>query len=194
MAQINLLKQKTSIDSVWQMTTSVLVKLLAVAFLAMLGFYGWQFYKINKIAAQEISDQQEISTAQQSAGAITNREELYTRQAQLSEQSGLIQKHLYWSQLFPALAKVTFKKASYTAIQLTKEGQLTLKVTVPDLYSIDKFFDVYNQPEFNENFYNLRIGSFQKSEGDEKEGYSFDARFDFNTGLLRYETKADKTK
>lgn len=186
-AQINLLKQKTSSDSVWQTAASILTKLLLLGVLALVGFYGWQFIQIGKIEQKITAAQLAISQAQQSVATITNRDELYTRQAQLQQQEGLVSKHLYFSNLFPALARVTLREASYNSITATKEGQLDIQVMVPDLLTVDKFLQVFDRPEFNVNFNNLRIGSVQKNTEGSPTGYSFDARFNFNPALLQYQ-------
>ncbi len=128
-----------------------------------------------------------ISQAQQTVSGVNNRDELYTRQAQLQQFDGLIGKHLYWSNLFPALAKVTLKQASFTSISATKDGQLDVAVSVPDLLAVDKFLQVFDRPEFNANFNNLRIGAVGKIVSGGQTAYSFDARFNFNSSLLQYQ-------
>lgn len=195
MAQINLLKQKTTNEAFWSILPSIMAKLLGVGVVALIGYYIWLFITLGSIGKQIVSEQQAMVAAQQKASNVFNRNEVYTRQAQLQQLSGLIGKHFYWSNLFPALAKVTLKNASYGSLTATKEGSLTLSVKVPDLVSVDKFLQVFDQPDFSKNFNNLRLGAFRKLQNDpvtgQSSGYQFDVLMNFNPEVIQFNNEID---
>ena len=172
---------------------SLLVKILALVLLGLIIYYAWIFVAIGQVKDKIGKEQQAIADAQAKANAVPNREQIYTRQAQLQQLDTLVANHPYWSQIFPALAKVTLKKADYSTIQVSKEGELTMTVSVPSLQDIDKFLQVFDQPEFNKNFNNLRMGSFHKVQDSAAPGqqaatqYTFDVKMNFNPALLRYQ-------
>jgi cell division protein FtsL len=186
MAQINLLKQKTASQNFWEILPSLLVKILVLVVVVIIGYYGWLYLQINSINKSIAQEQKDFSEAGQQVNAITSRNEIYTRQAQLQQLNSLIGKHLYWSNIFPVLAEVTLKKASYSSIKITKDGTLTLSVTVPDLDSVDKFIQVFDQPEFYKNFSNLKLGAFHQI-GNNQPGFQFEAVLDFSQSILKYQ-------
>jgi len=185
MAQINLLKQKTSSQNFWEFFPSLMVKILFLVVLAVIGYYVWLYLQIRSTENSIAEEKQASSLAGQGVKDVANRDEIYTRQAQLQQLDGLISKHLYWSYIFPALAKVTLKQAGYSSITVTSAGQISLSVTVADFDSIDKFIQVFDQPEFSQNFNNLKVGAFHK-EGDNA-GYAFDAVLNFNKAIMNYQ-------
>jgi len=192
MAQINLLKQKTVSQNFWERFPSLLVKILIFVVVVLIGYYAWlylQVYNVEKSIAQE---QRDLSVAGQQVSSIGNRNEIYTRQAQLQQLDGLISKHLYWSHIFPVLANVTLKKSSYSSIKITKDGIINLSVTVPDLDSVDKFIQVFDQPEFYQNFSNLKLGAFHQAGGNQP-GFQFEATLDFNQAILKYQAPGSKS-
>lgn len=187
MPQINLLKQKTVYQNFWEFFPPFLVKFLILVVLILAGFYVWKFVQAKNLDAQIQNEQQSLSDMTKKAGNVPNRDEIYTRQIQLSQFNQLLSKHLYWSNFLPALAKATLKSATYSSISMTKDGSLMLTATVPDLDSVDEYLQVFDQPEIYTNFYNLRMGAFRKVETAGGESYQFDAQLNFNPGLLQYQ-------
>lgn len=185
MAEINLLKQKGSSSSFITSLPGLVAKLLILGLIGLVGYYGWLFVDDNKTSNDLATAQAQIAQDQQQVSSVSDRQELYVRQQQLQQVNNLSTKHLYWSYLLPALAKVTFNSAAYSNIQATKDGDITVSVTVPDLESIDKFIQVFDLPEFTKNFNNLRMGAFHKSSDGDKTVYTFDAQFNFNPSLLK---------
>lgn len=190
MAQINLLKQKTASQSFWEFFPSLMVKILAVAVVGVGAYYVWLYVQVGK-ADKGIAEQQALALAAQRSMDVANRDEIYTRQAQLAQLDRLIGKHLYWSNIFPPLAKATLKKASLSSIKVSKNATVTLSVSVPDLDSVDKFIQIFDQPEFNKNFSNLKLGAFHKT-ATEPPTYEFEAILDFNKSILNYQAPDPK--
>lgn len=159
---------------------------MALVFIGVVGYYGWMFVRLGQIEKNIVTKQQDITNVKNEVTTIKNRGELYTRQAQLKSLDTLIEKHSYWSNIFPALAKSTFKKAAYSTMSLTNDGNVTISVVVPTLEDVDKFMQVFDQPEVMDNFSSLRVGSFHKAQDEDRVVYRFDVRFQFNPAVLQY--------
>src|SRR5258708_27117170 len=132
--------------------------------LATLLYYGWTIYQVKK-ANQEITDiQRQISDSSASIQNQQGKEELFTRQGQLKELDNIINKHVYWTQLMPELARVTLKTATYSNLTIGGDGTINLDAAVPTLADLDKFMQVFDLPVFNNNFSDVRIGSFHEEQ------------------------------
>ncbi len=185
MAQINLLKQNTT-GAVTQKIPSLIAKLLGVVFIAAIGYYAWLFFEMRSVERQSKDIEQQISKEKGSIVEVKQRDELLTRQLQLKELGSLMQAHTYWSSLLPELAKVTLKTASYTSIHAANDGELSLVVNVPGVAELDKFLQVFDRSEFNENFSDVSIGSISKTQDQGSLYTTFEVRMKFNPALLRY--------
>lgn len=188
MAQINLLKQKSSTQSFAEALPNIAVKILVLVFLGACVYYGYLFFKAKRVSQDTAAVQGEIqSGANEVESNRADRDELLTRQNQISELGGLIKTYPYWSQLFPALAKATLKISHYTGIKMSNDGSVSLSASVPDLYQFDKFLQIFDLPEFNENFYDVHISSFAKSKGpDDSLSINFEAKMRFCPELVKY--------
>lgn len=184
MAEINLLKTPSAGQSLMEKLPGIVIKLLAVLALAVLGYYGYLFVKVKSVNKQAGETQTAIAQSKNEALAMPGREEFLVRQAQLKEYGGLVASHDYISKLFPSLAKVTLKSAYYTSMNMTSDGKLTLTAMVPDLQSLDKFLQVFNQPEVSKNFNNVRTSGFSKQQTADGTAYTFQLLMDFNPALI----------
>ncbi len=186
MAQINLLKQKSQGQNFLHYLPSILVKFLAVLLLAVLVYYVWLFVKARSAENEIRNLGQKIVQARSDVAAEEGRDKLLTRQAQLKELENLVSGHVYWSKLLPALSEATLKTASYSSLQILDDGDITLDVTVPTLVDLDKFLQVFDLPEFNKNFSNVRIGAFHKVPSEDKIVFNFEVRMKYNPKLIEY--------
>ncbi len=186
MPQINLLKQQkaTSGDAL-QTIVSILVKLLAVVLIGVILYYGYIFYQIRAKNAEISKLNGEIQQVQKDLASIPGKEELYTRQQQLQQLVSLTSGHTYWSSLLPALAKVTLKSAHYVTISARQDGSISMSVTVPSTEELDKFLQIFDLSEFNQNFYNIKIGSLGKNQVDGQVMTQFDVNMQYNRGILQ---------
>jgi hypothetical protein len=165
MADINLLQTETSFsgnsgDRALRFLAKLFMFLLFVALAAygFLLFTNWRSgQNLAKVKAQ--SDQKQAE-----AIASPERNELITRQAQLIELEKLADKHTYWSVLLPELARVTLKSAKYTTISADRDGQLNLTVTLPSYEELEKFMQIFDLPEYNKQFSNVKITSINKTQ------------------------------
>ena len=186
MAQINLLKQqKESTSDILQTVTSISVKVLAFALLAVVMYYGYLYFNA-RAKTKKISDiQATIAAEQKDLGDPAERSKLFTRQQQLQELMKLVSSHPYWSSLLPVLAKSTLNSANYMKIQALTDGTLSLSVTVPSNEDLDKYLQVFDLPQFYNNFYDIRIGSISKTQVGNTLMTQFDVTMKFNTAILQ---------
>jgi len=184
MAQINLLKQKqVSFDSL-QIVTSLAVKFLFLILVGLVAYYAFLLYRISSETKKFFSIEQQISDKGKQLAARPERNELLTRQQQLKELNTLVGAHPYWSGMLPAMAKVMLKTANVVTFKALKDGTVTMSITVPAITDVEQFLQVFDLPEFNNNFYNIRIGSLGRSQSGDALLISFDVRMNYNPALL----------
>ncbi|MDE2311926.1 MAG: hypothetical protein KGJ93_02440 [Patescibacteria group bacterium] len=186
MAQINLLKQKSPSENLAGVLPKIIANVLVAAVLGLGVYYGWLWYRISQTEHAISSGQQALAKAAESVKDISGREEVYTRQAQLKQYNTLVAGHLYWSHLFPALAAATLKGSSYSSMRVTSEGTLQLSVTLSDLNAVDKYIQVFDQPQFNKYFSNLVVNGLKRTGIGPDSPYDLEARLTFDKSLLNY--------
>ncbi len=187
MAQINLLKQQAGPSrNIWEIASKILVRITAVILLALITYYGWLYFRSKSIDKQIVKLQVQIENDQKKAFEAPERAELLTRQQQLKSLDGLIAQHIYWSQLMPKLAGSTLKKATYSNLRITSDGKLNLSVTVPTISDLDKYLQVFDLPEINKYFSNVRIGSFQNVQSKDSTSVRFDVMMDYNPQITKF--------
>ena len=158
MSDINLLQSRieeggvnsSSFARIVARILMLLVIAAVVVYIALL-VNGW--HTKNKLT--ELNNK--IETVQASAIGNKDRIELVTRQEQLSELETLIDNHTYWSYLLPELTRVTLKTAKYTEIDAEDNGKLTLTANLPSYEEIEKFLQIFDLPEYNQQFSNVKI-------------------------------------
>ncbi len=158
MSEINLLHtDSSSVGGSSGIFATLAARLLLVILVAaMLGYaglfaYSWKTEKdLEKV-------KQDVQTLQAEALANTDRNEVVTRQEQLIELETLITNHAYWSYLLPELARVTLKSARYTNIEADSTGKLNLAVSLPNYSEVEKYMQIFDLPEYNQQFSNVRI-------------------------------------
>jgi hypothetical protein len=188
--EINLLKPKSPREHFLQLSPKILARLLLVLLVAVALYYAWLFFQVKTTAGEVAKIQQANLSSRGEAATTQGRDELLTRLSQLQEADKLISHHLYWSNLLPALARVTLKTASYSNLEAFSDGTVGLTVMVPNLGELDKFLQVFNNPKFNANFYNITIGAFHKIQSGDTAAITFDVKLNFNPALL-HQTNGD---
>ena len=186
MAQINLLKQTSGSSGFWESFPAVLAKVLIAVLLLVGAYYGWLFWKSGQNIKQANQLQTKMASERDSALNLKQRNEVLTRQSQLKEFGGIVDKHIYWSNLLPVLASSTLQSANYSSIKASPDGTVNLTVTVPDLNELDKYLQVFDLPQYNQNFNNVRISTYHKVQSKTGSGLQFEVRFDFNPGIIKY--------
>jgi hypothetical protein len=191
-AQINLLKQSSTGGDISKNIPKFLIWVFLVILALLLCYYGWLFSESksmdNKIAAAETKINNDNQTM---AAPSSGKDELLTRQQQLQILSGLISGHVYWSQIFKPLADATLKNASYSSLAVGAGQDLTLSVTVPTLEDLDKYMQIFNLPEFNQNFSNVDIGGFSKVQGKNTTSIQFQVKMQYDPKIIQYQAPSN---
>lgn len=185
MAEINLLKQSAPKTSLVEYLPSFLTKFFVGVLLALVVYYGWVYVQGRSVAAETEKVQSEIAKEQQAISQKPRRDELITRQGQLSELERILEAHQLWSRLLPELGRVTLKTATYSTIKALSDGTMSVTVTVPSTADLDKFLQVFDDPRLSQNFSNLKVGSVTSVQKGGVLVTSFDVRMKFNPGLLK---------
>ncbi len=158
MAEINLLQSHTVND---QPSTGfalrVIARLLTIILIVVLIIYGLLFFYNWSAQKKLVATRNDIDTAQHKALESKDRNELIIRQEQLTSLETLLDNHVYWSYLLPELARVTLKSAHYTEVNAQKDGSLDLTVNLPNYEEIEKYLQIFDLPEFNQQFYDVRV-------------------------------------
>lgn len=158
---------------------------------SLLAYYGWLFFESKSIDSKKAAAETQINNDNQTAAASKGRGELLTRQQQLQSLNGLITSHIYWSQLFKPLAEATLKNASYSSLTVGTNNSLTLNVTVPSLEDLDKYMQIFNLPEFAQNFSNVRIGGFTKVQNKNSTSIQFEVQLQYDSKIIKYQPQGN---
>lgn len=163
MSEINLLQSRIEETGV---SSNPFIKIIArlLMFLVVVAVGVYVALLINSwLTKKKLADVNEkIQNVQSSAIANKDRIELVTRQEQLGELETLIANHKYWSVLLPELARVTLKTAKYSEINAKDDGKLDLTVKLPNYEEIEKFLQIFDLPEYNQQFSNVKIISINR--------------------------------
>lgn len=185
MAQINLLKQKNTVDNSINILVVIVARLLTLFLFLVLLYFGWLYLKGMAVKKEIPKIQARISEKKKEVLSLADRKEFFIRQQQLKELENLLGSHRYISNLLPVMAKVTLKSGSYNNITLNEEGLLSLNINLPNLTEVDKFLQVFDYPQFNENFTDVRVGSISKVLKDEQNLYNINFQMRFNPKLIK---------
>lgn len=190
MAQINLLKQTNTPYDFKEAGPKILSRVFLVVLGALVIYYAWLFFDSKSIDNKTSQVQVQIASDEQKVTSIQGRDELLVRQLQIKNLQALIGAHVYWSQLFPELARVTLKTASYTTLKVGLSDDLTLGVTVPSLADLDKYMQIFDLSQFNQNFSDIRINGFTKVQGTSSTAVQFQVSMTYNPSLIRYNAQS----
>jgi hypothetical protein len=185
MAEINLLQTQSTISQVrdqgkrWLFRLAILILIVVVGAYLILLFSNWR--TDNRLDYS----QNKIRQVQETLSNNKKRSELVTRQAQISHINKLLSNHLYWSEFLPELSRVTLSQAQYSIIEVDKEGRLNLTVTVPTYADAEKYLQVFDLPEYNQRFSNVKILSLSKIQQDEVIKTTMRLQLTLNSDLLK---------
>lgn len=163
MSEINLLQSRIEEGGVnSNPIIKIVAKLLMLLVVVAVGLYITLIISSWLTKKKLVDVNKKIQNVQSSAIANKDRIELVTRQEQLSELETLIKNHKYWSVLLPELARVTLKTAKYSEIDAQDDGKLELSIKLPNYEEIEKFLQIFDLPEYNQQFSNVRIISINR--------------------------------
>jgi hypothetical protein len=184
MPQINLLDSETKASfkgNGYSWLARVMGAILVLAILA----YAYLYIHQRSLQNQINQTREKTATAQDEATTNTAREELLTRQGQLVSLNPLLKNHVYWSGLLPELARVSLRQSSYVSIEAAANGNLILSVKMPTYADLDKFLQVFDLPEYNRQFSNVRVLSINKSADAGLITYIMRVQLTFNTDFIK---------
>jgi hypothetical protein len=167
MPDINLLQTPNAQGNNFSKGSSrLLSRILMVALVAVV--LGYVYMKYDHWAtAKKITDiQTSVASAQAEALTSKDRNQLITRQGQTKELDKLIGSHLYWSYLLPELARVSLTSAKYTSIEADSDGKLTLNVNLNSYEDLEKYMQIFDLPEYNQEFSDVKIISIARVQVD----------------------------
>lgn len=185
MADINLLQTQSTISAVrdqgkrWLFRIAIFILVIVIAAYAFLILSSWR--SDSKLTEARTK----IKAVQDSLSNNKKRTELVTRQAQISNVDKLLNNHLYWSEFLPELARVTLTQAQYSIIEVDKEGHLNLTVTVPSYADAEKYLQVFDLPEYNQKFSNVKVLSLSKIQQDDLIKTTMRLQLTLNSELLK---------
>lgn len=187
MAQINLLKQAVPGINWWSMAPRIFAKILLVAFVLLVAYYGWLVLESKKISQNILDTQIKINQEKKEGLDMPKRQEVLVRQQQLEAVNQAVENHLYWTQLLPELAKVTFNQVKYSSIKVGTDGLISIVANAPTISDLDKYLQVFDLPDYNKNFSDVRIGGYTKTQGKENNSsVDFDVLMKFNPEVIQY--------
>lgn len=193
MPQINLLSTETKAKSVSTGTIfTLLARLFALAFFAVLGYYGFLFFKSRNTASEIVSKQANITKLQNEVLNNPQRGELLARQGQLQEFNKLVDTHPYWSQFFPELARVTLRSAYYTAFSADGKGAVKITAIVPTYAEFDQFLSVFDKDGYYDRLYNVRVSSVSKFLVGQTNAIKFEVELTYDPELIKQTTDNQK--
>lgn len=186
MPEINLLNSnKSQHSNLGQNLLGIGVKFLVVILVLSIAYYVWLFISGGQATSKVDDLQASISKAQSELLNQKDRQELIVRQGQLDALKTIMTNHVYWSNLFPKLSQATLKTASYVSFAASEDGTGVMEVSVPSYTDLDKFLQVFDFPQFTQNFSDLRITSISKiQEGDVLETKA-QIKFKYNGTIIR---------
>ncbi|MBP9686549.1 MAG: hypothetical protein KBD66_01990 [Candidatus Doudnabacteria bacterium] len=185
MPQINLLGQDAE-----RSTTSFgkgpvyIVRVFALLFLLLLALWGFLVLrvKMNTTKAQELSAS--IQKAQDEIVAMPAWRQVVVRQGQVKAAEGLLDGQQFWSRLLPELARVTLQSASYLSFSADARGTARMSVSTPSYAEFDKFLQVFDLPQFNNQFSEVTVSSVEKYQQGDSQLIRFDVAVTYDTAFL----------
>lgn len=185
MAQINLLDGEQT-RGFKRNGYSLLSKGMLVLLLLVALFYGYLYIRQGSIQKQINQVREKTAEAQAEATSNTDRNELITRQGQLAALNPLIDDHVYWSGLLPELARISLRQSSYVSISAAANGNLVMSVEMPTYADLDKFLQVFDLPEYNKQFRDVRVLSISKGAEEGSVSYVMRVQLAFNKDFIKH--------
>ncbi len=185
MAQINLLGSQEKSINYAKAVSSFIAKILAVLLVLLLAYYAFLFISGRTQQSKIVKLEQEISAVEKNIQTNTDKNLVFTRQAQLKDLGQLARRHLYWSGIVPELARVTLRTSGYTSFLAKDNGDVSMIVDVPSYQELDKFLQVFDKSEYNQQVSNIRIESITKVQQEDTLRISAKIVFSYKTDSLK---------
>ncbi len=185
MAQINLLDTEQTHGFRRNGYSWLSKGMLALLLLTAL-FYGYMYIRQGSLQKQINEAREKTAEAQSQATNNTDRDELITRQGQVAALNPLIDDHVYWSGLLPELARISLRQSNYVTISAAANGNLVMSVEMPTYADLDKFLQVFDLPEYNKQFKDVRVLSISKGAEEGAVSYIMRVQLAFNKDFIKH--------
>lgn len=188
MPSINLLgqndqgKQQFAIKSGFGRAMS---SLGAILLLFSVFAYGFLAFDESRRGSEIDSIRAEIQSIEAQVTSSTELREILVRQGQVKGFQKVATDYSYWSRLLPELARVTLKTGGYASVNVDSDYQLRLGLVLPDFADFDKYLQVFDNPQFNKNLYNVRVVAASKYQSDQTKGVKVELEISVKPDLLR---------
>jgi len=191
MSQINLLSSERKSHQIpWYKFLRLLVKLSGLIMILELGAWGYLYYVERSIETKIFDTQNEIKTVSNTLANSKERKELVARQGQIKNYNTLVSAQSHWSSfLTDRLARVTLKTSRYVAVNGDSNGSLRLTVSVPTYADLDKFLQIFDVPDMNKVFSDIKVISLSKSQVGDKLDIRFEVSMKYRPEALKTSTK-----
>ncbi len=186
MAEINLLNNDRSNSGInTDFIAVVFARILLLLVIVAAIVYGLLFFFNWRSNSKLETTNKEVQKLESEALSNKDRNELVTRQEQLTHLEKLVDDHVYWSYLLPELSRVTLKSAKYTRIEADKQGKLNLTVSLPSYSDMDKYLQIFDLPEYNQQFSNVRVVGIDTEQEESALLTSLQLQLTFNKAYLK---------
>lgn len=189
MADINLLGlEKKQPTLPWQTLSTIIFRLLMVVLVLVFVTWGGLYY-LTKASQNQIFDTQNAIKEQTAKLAdLPERKQVLARQAQLKAYNSVLSEQAHWSYFLTSkLAPVTLNSARYVSINTDNEGRIHMNVSVPSYVDLDKFLQIFDYPELNKVFTDIKVTALSKSQVGDKTEIRFDVSMQYNPQAIRVE-------
>jgi len=188
MAEINLLgtdrQQQQKRKNFGSLITAIFVILLVLLF----AFYGYLLLRGRQLGTDTTELQAQIAQAEQDIRNNSEKNQLFTRQAQLADLQKLLRDHLNWSRIVPELSRVTLRSTAYTDFSSEDDGTIVMTLDAPNFVELDKFLQVFDLPQYAQNVSDVRIRSISKAQEDDSLRLRAKIEFTYNKDSLTTQT------
>jgi hypothetical protein len=192
MPQINLLDQESRAGGNTLANAPLyMVRLLVAIFIVLLLYWAFLFVESKLTTGKIAGIQQTIIAKQKQLLENNSRKELILRQGQLASVKTLIASQEKWSKLLPELARVTLQSARYMSFNADGQGNARMVVNVPNYKEMDKFLQVFNLPEFNNEFSQVTVSGVSRVQQGDVPMVRFDVGIKYDKSFLHDNQEGD---
>ncbi len=189
MPDINLLSTDNQESNYSSAGAGLVTKILGVVLIITLLYFVYLWFAVSQARKELASSIAKTSSAQNEAINRKERSELVTRQGQVQSLNLLIQNHLYWSYILPELARVTLRSSTYSNVSAGADGTLNLTVRAVEYSDLDQYLQVFNLPQFNQQFSDVKILAVSKAQQGSNLESEMRLELKFNPDFIRNRTQ-----
>jgi len=185
MPDINLIGSERQELSRSRSLGSLLTGFFVLILILFIAYYGFLLFRGRQLAKDITSTQAKIVESEAKIRNNSEKNEVFTRQAQIADLKTLLATHLNWSRVVPELARVTLRSASYTDFLAESGNNIVMTVEVPNYVELDKFLQVFDLPQYSQNISHVKIRSIAKIQQEDSLKLRAKIEFTYNEDSLK---------